>query len=358
MGRHRAPRAHHRRPLTGTAAAAMAVGLCLGAPGVAAAQTQPLQTPPLQTPPLQTPPLPIPVPQQTEDTGKIRIGHLSPTTPAVDMYLSRPGAVEVQVARGTGYSAVTPYLERSPGLYTIAARRAGAPADSPPVVTATVEVSPGSAQTAFFFDTGVGGTVQGQVLLDEETPVAPGSGLVRIVQGAGGAGPVDAQAVGGPPLADDLRYGTSTAYAPVPARPWSVEFSAGGFVHAATLEVESGSVTTVVVTRDVAGRLTVTPLQDVDGVPLPAVAPLTPALPEVQEQPVPPAPGTAAGDAAAPEGSAAPGSTPMPRGGVPAGGGWGAGPDSGPLPVAAALLLAVGIVAGGSRLRARRDEHG
>jgi hypothetical protein len=289
----------------------------------------------------------VPAHAQTPEVGQVRLGHLSPTTPAVDVYLTAPGAAasrEPLVAEA-GYGAITPYQDLTPGRWTVEMRPAGSSPDTAAPLTAALEVAPGSAQSLLFFDTGAGGVVQGELLTDDLGPVTAGAGRVRVIQGAAGADPVEMQAAGGPRLATDLAYGSVTDYATVEARAWDVAIAAGDQQLQATLDVADGSVSTVLLTRDEAGALVVTPLVDVAG----GLAPTLPGVPQLSGPPVAgpgeeqaPAPGLGAGPA-------------MPQGGVPAGGGATAGgPDPAPvlLGLGGALLLVFAV--SGSPLRLRR----
>jgi hypothetical protein len=204
---------------------------------------------------------------QAPAVGLLRVGHLSPTTPAVDVYVSAEGATPATQpeARGAAYGAVTAYETLAPGRYTVAMRLAGAPAAGPPAVTSTIDVAAGSAQSLMFFDTGAGGAVQGEVLPDSRSGPSAGTGLVRVVQGAQGVGPVGIEATGGPRLATDLAYGTATEYRSVAAKRWDVTIVAGTDRLQAGIDVADGSVTTVVVSRDVSGALTAAPVVDAAG---------------------------------------------------------------------------------------------
>src|ERR1700732_4272854 len=64
-------------------------------------------------------------------TGWIRLAHLSPNTPAVDVYLysfGNPSAMTV--LKHVAYGTVSPYLKVASGEYTVAMRGAGAAAGS------------------------------------------------------------------------------------------------------------------------------------------------------------------------------------------------------------------------------------
>jgi hypothetical protein len=283
--------------------------------------------------------------EQAPETGQVRLGHLSPSTPAVDVYLTEPGAVasRTPLVADAGYGAVTPYQSLTAGRWTVEMRPAGTSPDAPAPLSAALDVAPGSAQSLLFFDTGEGGTVQGQLLTDDLAVAPAGSGRVRIIQGAEGGAPVEMQAAGGPRLATDLSYGSVTDYATVDARAWDVAIASGEERLQATLDVTDGSVSTVVLTRDAAGALAVTPLADVSG----SLAPALPGLPELSGAPVA---GPGEQEAPAATGPA------QPQGGVPAGGGATAG-GSDPAPIllalAGALLLVFGV-SGSSPLRRSR----
>ena len=67
--------------------------------------------------------------------GWVRIAHLSPEAPAMDMYLypfGNPG--RATVLRDVSYGNVSAYMAVSPGQYTVAMRGFGAPASSAPAL--------------------------------------------------------------------------------------------------------------------------------------------------------------------------------------------------------------------------------
>jgi hypothetical protein len=78
--------------------------------------------------------------------GFVRLAHLSPDTPDVDVYLnSQSGDVPGQVFRGVGYGTLSTYQSLPVGGYTVAMRPSGAPASEPAVLTTQVSVAAGSA---------------------------------------------------------------------------------------------------------------------------------------------------------------------------------------------------------------------
>ena len=67
-----------------------------------------------------------------EGDSYLRLAHLSPDTPKVDVYVaSVADPARSFVVPGVGYGAVSPYQPLPAGSYVISMRGAGAPADSP-----------------------------------------------------------------------------------------------------------------------------------------------------------------------------------------------------------------------------------
>lgn len=302
-----------------------------------------------------------PVAVAQEPTGKVRLGHLSPSTPGVDITLSGPegpASVDQRVGSGVGYGAVTDYLNLVPGRYSISMRPAGSDPNAPAPLSAGLQIASGSAQTLLFFDNGAGGSVRGELVNDDLAAPGNTDGKVRLVQGAEGVPPVQALAVDGPRLATDLGYGTVTDYSTVAAKTWDVRLSAGGTTQAAQLPVGGGSITTVVVTKDASGKLAVKPLTDLAG--LPVLAPQSSAAPSPSGAPGAGAPTPSAPLPAAPAQPTPTGPTQqVPVGGVPAGGGGAAGDDGpGLLPLLLAVAGAPLLAYSASTFSAARKRRG
>src|SRR5215469_931592 len=69
-----------------------------------------------------------------QGTGWIRLAHLSPNTPPVDVYLYSFGNSDAKVVlHHVAYGEVSPYEAVTPGDYSVAMRAAGASASSQPV---------------------------------------------------------------------------------------------------------------------------------------------------------------------------------------------------------------------------------
>ncbi len=112
------------------------------------------------------------VPAGAADTGMLRLAHLSPDTPSVDVYVDSVSSTDTGIVlTGVGYGTVSGYQSVPAGTYTVSMRSAGAPATSAPVLSTTVTVDPGTAFTV----AGVGTFAQlGLTVLDDDlTPPLP-----------------------------------------------------------------------------------------------------------------------------------------------------------------------------------------
>src|SRR5579875_538012 len=80
--------------------------------------------------------------------GWVRLAHLSPDTPPVDVYLYSFGDPSARlVLHHVSYGTVSPYQELPAGDYTVSMRAAGAPASAQPVLSTGLAVASGGAYT-------------------------------------------------------------------------------------------------------------------------------------------------------------------------------------------------------------------
>jgi hypothetical protein len=243
-------------------------------------------------------------------TGWIRLAHLSPNTPAVDVYLYSFGDSSAQIVlHHVAYGTVSPYEQVPTGDYTVAMRAAGAASTSAPVLSASVDVAAGHAYTVAGLGPESGLRLQ---VLDDQLSTPPGKALVRIIQASLKQSVVSVN-WGGDMLQSSLKFGAVSSYQTVSPGTATLTVSGGGDQATDSVPLAAGTVHTLVV-LDGANGLQIDDLLD------------------------------AAGSGTAPAGGAATGFGGMaPRG------------PSSPLPwlaaIGAGLLLAVG---GGLRLRSRR----
>ena len=142
-------------------------------------------------------------------TGWVRLAHLSPNTPAVDVYLYSFGDPSAElVLHHVGYGVVSPYETLAAGDYTVAMRAAGAAATTKPVLSASLTVAPGGAYTVAGLGPESG--LRLQVLKDQLT-TPPGKALVRVIQ-ASLQQHVVTVTWNGQPAVSNLAFGSVSSY--------------------------------------------------------------------------------------------------------------------------------------------------
>jgi hypothetical protein len=205
-------------------------------------------------------------------TGWLRLAHLSPNTPAVDVYLYSFGNSSAKVVlKHVTYGTVSPYEKVPSGEYTVAMRGAGAAASSKPVLSATINVVPGHAYTVAGMGPASG--LRLQVFQDALTTPA-GKSLVRVIQASLQEHKVTVSAAGHA-LARNLPFADITSYKAVKAGTWKVHAKGGAENTAKTVTLAAGSIHTIVVLDD-PGHLTLDNLTDAVGsAVLPSGAPAT-----------------------------------------------------------------------------------
>jgi hypothetical protein len=242
------------------------------------------------------------------DAGLLRIAHLSPDTPAVDVAVAPLAASEGAVltdpgpdlAPDLGYGDVGEFHELPAGSYAVSLRAAGSDRATPPVLSTRVEVPAGGARTVAI--SGRFADLSLRVLTENLTAPPSGSTRVRVLAAAAGAEALDVTLAGGPTLAAALPFSGIGDPVVVPAGPATVRVDGGpGTPVDLPVDFAAGSVATLLVLDRPDGGLTVRVVLDAAG----------PAL--------------------------------VPAGGVEAGGGGTTGPPVGP---AAAGVAVVAVLAG------------
>ncbi len=193
--------------------------------------------------------------------GWLRLAHLSPNTPAVDVYLYSFGDPSARIVlRNVSYGTVSAYQRVPSGEYTVAMRTPTASAASKPVLSATVNVASGDAYTVAGMGPASG--LQLQVLRDRlKTP--PGKALVRVIQASMHQTAVTVRA-GHSVLGRNLKFTSVTGYQAV--RPGDLTVRATGESEHGSdkLMLQANAIYTVVVMDD-AGELKVACLMDSAG---------------------------------------------------------------------------------------------
>ena len=177
-------------------------------------------------------------------TGWIRLAHLSPNTPAVDVYLYSFGDSSAHIVlHHVAYGTVSPYEQVPAGDYTVAMRGAGASASSAPVLSASVDVVAGRAYTVAGLGPESGLRLQ---VLDDQLATPSGKALVRVIQASLKQSAVSVN-WGGQVLDGSLKFGSVSAYQTVPAGTATLTVRGGGDQATASVPLDAGTVHTLVV---------------------------------------------------------------------------------------------------------------
>ncbi len=194
-------------------------------------------------------------------TGYLRLAHLSPNTPAVDVYLYSFGDPSAMVVLDhVAYGEVSPYESVPSGEYTVAMRAAGASASSKPVLSTTIDVVSGHAYTVAGMGPEAGLRLQ---VIDDSLAMARNTALVRVIQASMHQTSVTVTA-GSTTLGTDLNFTTVTSYKAV--TPGTVTVTATGESEhgSGTFTFAADTIYTVVVLDD-SGHLGLTSLVDSSG---------------------------------------------------------------------------------------------
>jgi hypothetical protein len=189
--------------------------------------------------------------------GYVRLAHLSPDTPAVDVYLSSvSGAIPQQKFDAVGYGTVSQYLPLPPGTYAVAMRKKGDPSSAAPVLSTQATVEEGKAYTVAgtgkFADLGL------RVIVDDLGLPAAGKAKVRVIQASVKQPVLDVSMASGTKIADGVQFATTTSYQTCEPGRWTVRLSQPGAAGAATTvtaPLKAGAVYSLII-LDGSGGLT------------------------------------------------------------------------------------------------------
>jgi hypothetical protein len=193
--------------------------------------------------------------------GWIRLAHLSPNTPPVDVYLysfSNPHAK--LILHHVAYGTVSPYMRVAPGEYTVAMRKPGASPASPPVLSTAVHVVADHAYTVAGM--GPANGIRLQILRDQiMTP--KGKILIRVIQASLHQHLVTVTA-GQQVLAHDLAFGQLTRYRVANPGTWTFRATGTGEHTSRMIKLVPNCIHTIVILDD-PGHLKIDDLLDTAG---------------------------------------------------------------------------------------------
>jgi Domain of unknown function (DUF4397) len=194
-------------------------------------------------------------------SGWLRLAHLSPNTPAVDVYLySFHNSNALIVVHHVAYGTVSGYQKVPAGEYTVAMRAAGAPASSSPVISKAVNIKPGRAYTVAGMGPAKGLRLQ---VLDDRLTTPKGKVLVRIIQASLREHRVTIRA-GHAVIARSVPFASVTSYKVVKPGNWEVSATGPTDRTSSNIALAAGTIHTIVVLDD-PGRLFLDDLVDAAG---------------------------------------------------------------------------------------------
>jgi hypothetical protein len=176
--------------------------------------------------------------------GWVRIAHLSPEAPAMDIYLypfGNPG--HPVVLRDVSYGDVSAYMAVSPGQYTVAMRGFGAPATSHPALITNFMVGAQTTYTVAALGPDPGLRVE---ILQNQIASHAGKALVRVVQASLKQNRVTVS-YGPTVLARQLVFGSATSYVAVSPGEQTIQLSAPGEHTTVSVTLTADTVHTIVV---------------------------------------------------------------------------------------------------------------
>jgi hypothetical protein len=194
--------------------------------------------------------------------GWIRLAHLSPNTPAVDVYLYSFGNSKAMIVlHHVAYGTVSPYEKVTAGEYTVAMRGAGASPSSAPVLSTGVHIAAGGAYTVAGMGPNKG--LRLQVFQDKLTTPS-GKSLVRVIQASLKHNKVTIMA-GGQTLAKGLAFSHVTSYVAATPGNFRVHVEGMGAMGAKNVTLDAGTIYTLVVLDSSGNGLQIDPLEDAAG---------------------------------------------------------------------------------------------
>jgi hypothetical protein len=194
-------------------------------------------------------------------TGWIRLAHLSPSTPAVDVYLYSFGNPAARIVlHHVAYGTVSPYETVTAGDYSIAMRLAGAASTSQPVLSTSVTVAAGHAYMVAALGPRSGLRIQ---VMDDDLTTPRGKALVRVIA-ASLQQPAVSVSWDGKVIVSKLTFAAATSYQAVSPGTEAVTVTGGSGHASSTVTLAAGSVHTLVA-LDGAGGLEIANLEDAAG---------------------------------------------------------------------------------------------
>ena len=162
-------------------------------------------------------------PAFAQGTGQaqVRVAHLAPDAPNVDVYVNGD-----PVLTDVPYTTVSDYLSLPAGTQQVTVYATGD--TTSPVIDTPVELAAGSTYTVAAVGLVADDSLTAQVYQDDFRSPGSGNAKVRVVHASPDAGPVDVVPRGGQALVSGLTFPEASPYAEVPAGTYTLDVNAAG----------------------------------------------------------------------------------------------------------------------------------
>ena len=158
---------------------------------------------------------------QGSGQAQVRVAHLAPDAPNVDVYVNGD-----PVLTDVPYTTVSDYLSLPAGTQQVTVYATGD--TTSPVIDTPVKLTAGGAYTVAAVGLVADGSLTAQVYQDELRDPASGNAKVRVVHASPDVGPVDVVPQGGQALVSGLAFPQASPYAEVPAGTYTLDVNAAG----------------------------------------------------------------------------------------------------------------------------------
>jgi Domain of unknown function (DUF4397) len=204
------------------------------------------------------------------NTGWVRLGNLSPTTSAVDVYVYPSGSsVATFVLRDVGYGTVSGYQVINAGGYDVKMLAAGSAASSKPVLSTSLTVQAGKSYTVAALSVSSSG---GQAMvLDDSLTTPAGKSLVRVIQASLNQKVVKFFCSCGGFITTDAKPGSVSSYEPIPPGNWTMTATGNTAKASLPVPLTADTVHTEIVLETSGGGIQVVNLVDAAGANQPPV---------------------------------------------------------------------------------------
>jgi hypothetical protein len=204
------------------------------------------------------------------NTGWVRLGNLSPTTSAVDVYVYPSGSsVATITLRDVGYGTVSGYQVVNAGGYDVKMLAAGSPVSSKPVLSTSLTVQAGKSYTVAALSVSSSG---GQAMvLDDSLTTPAGKSLVRVIQASLNQKVVKFFCSCGGFITTDAKPGSVSSYAPIPPGNWTMTATGNTAKASLPVPLTADTVHTEIVLETSGGGIQVVNLLDAAGANQPPI---------------------------------------------------------------------------------------